>query len=196
LGLVSVSYERRCTTPSSVFAPSVVPYDLGLFLGELVSEYSIGWMRRSAPSHSTEDLWNANFSMIEQLLKANSGLKIKSRNLGPYTLSLRKTMMQAPVEAIAAMIEVRVHDSLPCNHDRLKPLGADSRGGITPCWIPFRKWPYREVHVCIGQNRFVGWARSTRRRPELVTRTSGGGIEYVRSSIHPCELLCPCIVLE
>jgi len=67
-------------------------------------------MRERALFHSIKDLWNSMLSMVEQMLEGKFAQAIKSRNFDPFTLHSCKLLKHCRLEAIAAMMRVRVQE--------------------------------------------------------------------------------------
>jgi len=100
------------------------PRITGVVFGNLLGECAVRRTRKRRLPHSAADLWNAILTMTKQCLEGNPGLTKHSRDPVPSTLRSCSAVKQPPIEAIAAITQVRVQDTSPCKPKTRGPLRA------------------------------------------------------------------------
>jgi hypothetical protein len=74
--------------------------------------------------HSLDDLGNAVLSKVKQVPEGKYGLGDKSSYFDPSTLPSCKPVIRSQMEAVAAMIDVRVQEAFPWKQKTRTPLGS------------------------------------------------------------------------
>jgi len=103
-------YRRLASTPSSVSALDAVPYEHGLLPDDFVDEYAAVRTRGRERFHSVEDLSIVIVRLMNQVRERKSMLAMMPQTTDPSRLASCQSVTHASQEAIAAMIQVRVHD--------------------------------------------------------------------------------------
>lgn len=110
--------------PFSVSTPRTVSQDHGVPLGNFFDMYAACGTRKRVLFLSKWYLWGAISFTIEQASERALGLESKPRNFDRSILSCCKAMTPSPLEAIAAMTQVRVENDFVWKQKRPEPLGA------------------------------------------------------------------------
>lgn len=74
--------------------------------------------------HSLDDLGNAVLSKVKQVPEGKYGLGDKSSYFDPSTLPSCKPVIRSQIEAVAAMVDVRVQEAFPWKQKTRAPLGS------------------------------------------------------------------------
>lgn len=105
------------TADDGRYPPSITPSTLyqrsRAFSGRFPDKFSIDRTIRRTLFHSTEGLWSAMFSAMEQVRKQKSSLEEKSSNFDPFVLLFCEAVTRAPLVTIASMTQVEVQDPVP-----------------------------------------------------------------------------------
>ena len=92
--------------------------------GQYAGECSVPCTHKRMLLHSLDDLGNAVLSKVKQVPEGKYGLGDKSSYFDPSTLPSCKPVIRSQMEAVAAMIDVRVQEAFPWKQKTRTPLGS------------------------------------------------------------------------